>query len=291
MILGFPDSHRQAAAVAQALALPYVEVGVHHFPDGESRITLPECSGDHIVVVRSLDRPNDKLVEVLLLTRALRERGVLRLTLVAPYLCYMRQDKAFHKGELISQKLLGAWIAETFEDVITVDPHLHRIDRLDDAVPAKNAVAISAAPLFARHLQELRGEFLVLGPDAESGQWVRAIAEPVGFPYAVAKKRRHGDREVDIELPRSITLRGRSVVLVDDVASSGSTLIKAVEKVTSLGAEEVRVLVTHPVFAGNAVDELYRHGVAAVGSSDSIVHPTNCVALAPILSEALRALL
>jgi ribose-phosphate pyrophosphokinase len=287
LILGFPDSRPQAEAVALELDRPYAEIAVHRFPDGESKITLPEAVAPHIVLFRSLDRPNDKLVELLLASRGLKEAGVRRLTLVAPYLCYLRQDWAFRPGEVVSQTVIGRWLAELFDDVVTVDPHLHRTPRLELAVPARNPVAVAAAGPFARYLAARGGEPLIFGPDAESAQWARAIAEQGGWPWAVAEKTRHGDRSVSIAAP-AVDLAGRRVVLVDDIASTGHTLAEAAKALCARGAAEVSVLVTHPVFAGDAVERLRALGIAAIGSSDSIAHPTNVVSLAPVLAAALR---
>ncbi len=287
MILGFPDSRRQAMAVADVLSARYGEVGVHRFPDGESKLTLPEIKDEHIVVFRSLSNPNDKLVELLLVSRTLRNQGVRRLSLVAPYLCYMRQDFAFRPGEIVSQKVIGKFLAELFEDVVTVDPHLHRISRLEEAVPAKNPIALSAAPLFARYLEDRPDKPLLIGPDTESEQWVSAIADACGFPFAVAFKQRLGDRAVSIKTP-DVHLRGQSVVLIDDVVSTGTTMIDAVAKLRVQGVKRIDVLVTHPLFVEDAVAKLRRSGVSEIGSSDSIPHATNVVYLAPILAETLR---
>lgn len=287
MILGFPDSRGQAVAVAEALDARYGEIGIHRFPDGESKVTLPEVRGEHIVVFRSLPDPNDKLVELLLVARALRNRGVKRLSLVAPYLCYMRQDCAFRPGEIVSQKIIGGFLAELFEDVVTVDPHLHRISRLEEAVPARNPIVVSAAPLFARHLADRSDRPLLVGPDAESEQWVGAIAEGCGLPFAVAVKQRFGDRAVSVETP-DFQVESRSAVLIDDVASTGTTLIEAVARLRAQGIEKIGVLVTHPLFVENAVDKLLRSGVSEIGSSDSIPHATNVVFLMPVLAETLK---
>jgi ribose-phosphate pyrophosphokinase len=286
MILGFPDSRARAQAVARRLKMPYGEVGLHRFPDGESKLTLPETDGRRIFLFRSLDRPNERLVEVLLAARALRKRGVGRLSLVAPYLCYMRQDIAFNPGEVVSQRIVGEMLAEVFEDVITVDPHLHRISRLEEAVPARNPVAVSAAPLFARYLADRGGDTLLVGPDAESEQWVGAIAKAAGLEFAVAGKTRFGDRRVSVE-PPALPVRGRSVVLVDDIASTGCTLAEAARKLLDLGAAKIGVLVTHPLFVGDAIETLGRCGVSEIGSSDSVIHCTNVVELAPVLAEAM----
>ncbi|HYE37326.1 ribose-phosphate diphosphokinase [Methylocaldum sp.] len=287
MILGFPDSRLQAMAVAEALDARYDEVGMHRFPDGESKVTLPEVSDEHVVVFRSLPNPNDKLVELLLVTRALRNQRVKRVSLVAPYLCYMRQDSAFRPGEIISQKIIGGFLAELFEDVVTVDPHLHRISRLEEAVPARNSIVVPAAPLFARYLSDRSDKPLLVGPDAESEQWVSAVAKECGLPFAIAVKQRFGDRAVSVETP-DFQVRGRSVVLIDDVASTGTTLVEAVAKLRAQGVEKVGVLVTHPLFVDDAVDKLLQSGVSEIGSSDSILHATNVVFLAPLLAETLR---
>jgi len=287
MILGFYDFRRQAMAVVEALDARYGEVGIHRFPDGESKVTLPEITDKHVVVFRSLHDPNDKLVELLLVSRALRNQGVKRLSLVAPYLCYMRQDCAFRPGEIVSQKIIGGFLAELFEDIVTVDPHLHRIRRLEEAVPARNPIVISAAPLFSRYLSERSDRPLLVGPDAESEQWVSAIAKGCGLPFAVALKQRLGDRAVAVETP-DFQVKGHSVVLIDDVASTGTTLIEAVTKLRAQGIEKIDVLVTHPLFVENAVDKLLHCGVSEIGSSDSISHPTNVVFLAPILAETLK---
>ena len=289
MILSYPESRQQSQDLARELGCGQAEIVLHRFPDGESRVTLPDCGEDHVVLLRSLDRPNDKLVELMLAAKALRERGARRLTLIAPYLCYMRQDTIFHHGEVVSQKIIGGLLASLFDELITVDPHLHRVERLEQAVPVKRAIALSAAPLFARHLREQGCEWLLMGPDAESEQWVGAIASQCGMPHAVATKQRLSDRNVEIRLPE-VPVQGRRIMLTDDIISTGSTLARAAELLQAQGAREIRVLVTHALFTGDAVELLSHSGIAAIGSSDSITHPSNIIALVPMLAEAVRSL-
>lgn len=288
MILGFPESAPQARLLAETLGAAYAPVELHRFPDGESRIRVPELSGHHVLLYRGLDYPNDKLVELLLAARTLRQSGARRLTLVAPYLCYMRQDIAFHPGEAVSQRIVGGWLAELFDDVITVDPHLHRISRLEEAIPTGNAISLTAAGLFGDYLSGEEGALLI-GPDEESAQWVRAIAEACGREFAVASKQRNGDKDVSVRLP-GVEVSGRRVVLVDDVASTGHTLAAIARQLLAAGAQEVSALVTHALFAGDAQEVLRQAGISRIGSSDSIPHPTNVVRLAPLLAEAVRNL-
>ena len=293
LLLGFPESLEAARRLAGCADLPLAGVAVHRFPDGESKLTLPEIRTPHVILYRSLDRPHDRLVELLLASRALRSQGIRRLTLVAPYLCYMRQDRAFEPGELVSQRLIGGWLAELFDAVITVDPHLHRISQLEEAIPLRNAIALSAAPAFVEYLRQARGgpDRLLLGPDSESEQWVRGIAEATGLPHAIASKQRRGDRSVEIALPADVTFAGRAVILLDDMASTGRTLAAAAEQARRRGAAEVRVLVTHALFVNDSLEHLRGSPITQIGSSDSIPHETNVVSLAPWLAVAVRGLI
>ena len=127
LVLGFPDYDRQASALAKALNAPYRLIELHRFPDGESQLRLPPALPGQVVLCRSLDRPNGKLVELLLAAGCARQLGASQLILVAPYLCYMRQDKAFRTGEAISQQIVGNFLAGLFDTLVTVDPHLHRV--------------------------------------------------------------------------------------------------------------------------------------------------------------------
>ena len=286
LVLGFSEDRAQAEAVAAALGAPFALVDVHHFPDGESKLRLPERVPAKVVVCRTLDRPNAKLVELLLAAEGARALGAEELTLVAPYLCYMRQDKAFEPGEVVSQKIVGRFLAEHFHTVITVDPHLHRVSTLAEAVPAKRAIALSAAPAMGRFLAQQDRKPLVVGPDRESEQWVRTVAEVAGLDYVVASKVRRGDRSVAVTLPeRDYT--GVEAVLVDDLASTGRTLAGATEALKSAGAAKIDVLVTHAMFVGDALETLKAAGAGKIWSSDSLPHPTNAFALANEMAAAI----
>ncbi len=287
LILGFPDYREQAQHLASRTGLDYAEVEIHHFPDGESRVRLPAGLGERVILCRSLDHPNDKLIELALTAAAARELGVHHLTLVAPYLCYMRQDKAFRPGEAISQPIIGQLLADWVEELITVDPHLHRVPRLEDAIPVKRAHCLTAAPLMADFLaRELEAPLLV-GPDEEARQWVSAIAAHAGLDYRVGAKERHGDREVEVHFPDPPP-PGRHLVLVDDVASTGHTLENAVAALASSLPASLSVLVTHALFLEGTLERLRQAGVTHIWSTDSIPHPSNRLALAPLLASALN---
>jgi len=290
LILGFPDYLPQARRLATRLGLPLAEVEVHHFPDGESFIALPPNLPAHVLFCRSLNQPNGKLIELLLSARTARELGVTRLTLIAPYLCYMRQDFANRPGVAVSQRHIGQLLADLFDDVITVDPHLHRISSLQQAIPLKHAISLNATTPIAEFLRQKFDRALLLGPDSESRQWVATLAEMTGFAFQVAEKVRHGDTEVTLTLPEA-DYRQQSVVIVDDIASTGRTLAKAAELLHAKGAAEIHAVVTHALFCGDAERVISAAGIQGLWSTDSIDHPASGIALDGLLAEAVKALL
>ena len=292
-VLFFEDEAGPANAFADAAGLHARQVTRHRFPDQELRLTLPLTEGAiprQLVIYRSLDRPNEKLVELLLIARHARQQGVQTLILVAPYLAYMRQDIAFNPGEIVSQKIIGGFLGDLFDGVVTVDPHLHRIERLEQAIPIPHAVALSGAPILAELVAQHRQRPLLMGPDAESAQWVEAAAARQGFDHGVCSKVRHGDRQVEVKLP-DMDVSGREVVLLDDVASSGRTLARAAEQLLAAGAQSVDVAVTHALFAEDALEVIRQAGVSQVWSTDCIAHGSNAISMAPALAEAALAIL
>lgn len=286
VLLCFEDEYESAMRIAHAARVDLAKIERHHFPDGEIMLRLPDTLPEHVVILRTLNDPNEKLVELLLAAQTARDLGASHLTLVAPYLAYMRQDIAFHPGEAISQRIVGQFLAGLFDAVITVDPHLHRVATLQEAVPVACAVVLSGAPLLADLIAARRQRPFLVGPDEESAQWIALAAARHGFDYAVCRKVRNGDRAVEVELPdRSVA--GRQVVLLDDVASTGHTVARAARLLLGAGAASVDVAVTHALFAGDALQVMLDAGVGEVWSTDCITHSSNAVSMATTLAGAL----
>lgn len=288
-ILTFPENQPQASALASHCRSALDTVAIHRFPDGESRVRLPAELPERVVLYRSLDRPNEKLVELILAAETARRLGARDLILVAPYLCYMRQDKAFTPGEAISQGIVGRMLAQYFDGLITVDAHLHRVSALRQVVPLERALNLSAAERIGGHLRALGPELTLVGPDRESEQWVAATARVCGAEYVVGRKQRRGDRDVSIQFPR-LDLQGRHAVLLDDIASSGRTLAQAAQALREAGCARLDLVVTHALFMEDAEAVIRAAGVDHLWSTDSVPHATNYIELAPLLAEGLGRL-
>jgi ribose-phosphate pyrophosphokinase len=285
-----PTGAADARRLAACLAVPWHEIATHTFPDGELRLTAWPAAAVSIVYA-PLDRPNDKLLALLFAAESLRRNGCGRLVLVAPYLCYMRQDTAFHPGEAISQKVMGRLIASNFDRVITVDAHLHRTARLSDVCPGIEADNLSAMPAIARHLRadSFDPRTIIVGPDTESRGWVNELSTLLGVACTVAKKTRLGDRSVEITLDDPKVLQDRPALLVDDIVSSGGTMKSCAQAVISAGATSVDAIVTHAVFPPELVAEFAKSGIRSVRSTTSVPHVTAKIALDQLLSDALQS--
>jgi len=286
LVLTFPEYADAGERLAAAAGMASAAIAIHRFPDGESRVTLPAELPKRVVLCRTLDRPNEKLVELVIAAAQARTLGAERVDLVAPYLCYMRQDKAFHPGEAVSQRTIGRLLAAQFDGVLTVDPHLHRVHRLEDAVPTERSLALTATGPMAIYLARQEDAPFLVGPDEESEQWVAALAREAGLPFGVARKIRRGDLDVEVTLP-DLALKDRHVVLVDDVASSGRTLAACARACQAHHPTAITALVTHALFCGDALDVMAAAGIDTVWSTDSIPHATNVIHLAPLLADAL----
>ena len=282
-LVSFSDYQIQASELAKVLLVDHALLDLHHFPDGESLLRLPERLDKHVIIYRSLEHPNDKLIELMLFCKAARARGVETITLIAPYLCYMRQDKAFHQGEIISQLYIAEFLGELVDEIITVDPHLHRISSLAEIFPHTKTTTLSASELLGQFLQHNFAEIILLGPDSESQQWVSKIAQQGNYHFGVAEKVRHSDRDVSVTLP-DIEVSGKHVVLVDDMISTGHTVAETAELLYQRGASRVDVLVTHALFSEGAMNLLHDAGVQHIWSSDSINHSSNCIPLTSLIA-------
>jgi ribose-phosphate pyrophosphokinase len=281
----FAEDAAPAGRLAAALGIAWRAIASHRFPDGEQRVTVAETA-PVALLYRSLADPDARLIGVLLAADGLRRRGAQRLVLVAPYLPYMRQDAAFAPGEAVSQQVIGRLLAGAFDAVVTVDPHLHRTPDLGAVLPGAQAICVSGAATIAQALQgRLPADAVLIGPDDESRPWVAAVAAPLGLDHLVAAKQRHGDRSVTITVPDP---GHRTAFLVDDMLSSGGTLIACAGQLRAAGARVAGAAVTHCLAGPGDLARLAAAGITPLLACDSVAGPVATIALASALAAAIR---
>lgn len=286
LIFAMPGNAALAAKLAKASGWEPGSAAIRRFPDGESYVRVDEgVSGRDTAIVCTLARPDSRFLRLVFLARLLRELGARTVTLVAPYLPYLRQDSRFNEGEAVSSVYFAQLLSREFDRVVTVAPHLHRHRSLGEiySVPTE---APSVAPLFAGWIEAQVADPLLVGPDSESEQWVSEVASLAHAPYLVLSKRRHGDEDVDVSAPDLGRWKGRRPVLVDDIVSSGATMVAAARRLIEQGFPPPVCLTVHALF-GRPVEALLRGIGCELISTDTIPHPSNRLSVAALLSAQL----
>ena len=290
LLLPLPGNEDLARTLASALSAELGEIELRQFPDGESYVRIDSLIAEReVILLATLDRPNAKLLPLVFVARTARELGAKRVGLIAPYLAYMRQDRQFRPGEGLTSRHFARILSQCVDWLVTVDPHLHRYSGLHEIYSIQTQV-VHAAPLLSRAVARLDTPVLI-GPDAESEQWVAEVAKGAGAPYLVLRKTRRGDSDVEISVPNVERYRRNTPVLVDDIISTARTMIETVGHLRRAGLAPPVCIGVHAVFAGTAFGDLVRAGSARVMTSNTIVHESNAIDLSPLIADAARELL
>lgn len=289
LIVSLPSNDALAARLAEGLSGELADAEFRRFPDGESYIRLATpVTGRTVVLGCTLDRADEKFLPLAFAAATARELGATKVGLVAPYLGYMRQDKRFKAGEAVTSALFARMLSSSLDWLVTVDPHLHRLSALDEIYGIRTRT-VHAAPLIARWIVNNVSRPLLIGPDAESEQWVAAIAAECRAPHIVLQKVRHGDRDVEISLPDLGHWRNHTPVLIDDIISSARTMIAAISQLRNQVSNPAVSVGVHGVFAPGAYE-----GLKAISSrivtTNTIPHETNAIDVTPLLLEAIRTI-
>jgi ribose-phosphate pyrophosphokinase len=244
------------------------------FPDGESYLRLEQdVRNKRCIVLVDLSHPNKKYLPLIFLLDTLRELGASSIGLVAPYLSYMRQDRRFVEGEAITSKLFASALSRHIDWLVTVDPHLHRYHALDEIYSVPSRV-VQGAPALADWLKD-QNDLLLVGPDAESEQWVSEIAAQSGHPFVIGEKKRYGDRHVEVTLPDISAFENATAVIIDDVISSGQTIMQCVQSLKQLNIHSIQCAAIHGIFADKSDKALLESGLQSLVTSNTIPHKTN----------------
>jgi ribose-phosphate pyrophosphokinase len=291
LLVPLQDTAQISGPLASALDAETADIDLRRFPDGETYLrfdTLPE--GRDVILLAGLSHPDAKLPALVFAAQTARALGAASVGLVAPYLPYMRQDRVFRPGEAVTSVQFAKLVSSCVDWLVTIDPHLHRWHALSDIydIPAR---AAHAAPAMAAWISREVDHPLLIGPDAESEQWVSEIAALAGAEHIVLTKTRHGDRDVDISPPDLGKWRHHTPVIVDDTISTASTMMAVTRQLVEQGLRPPTCCAAHGVFADGAFEALLQAGAARIVTSNTISHPSNGIDVSGILACAANGLI
>jgi ribose-phosphate pyrophosphokinase len=286
VILPLPFNAAFASAIASTGAVQMGDATFAHFPDGETYARIDsDIRGRDVLLLATQHQPDPQFMALAFLSDAARDLGAASVGLIAPYLAYMRQDARFKPGEAVASRSYAKQLSRLFNSLVTVDPHLHRLGSLA-AVFDIPATAIDVAPLLAQWISAHVSRPLIVGPDSESRQWVKGVAESANAPFVVLEKVRRGSTEVDVTIVDDLTVHhGRTPVLVDDIISTGHTLAQAARHLSARGFVSPVCVGVHAVFAIGADQTLRSAGITTVVTTNTIPHLTNAIDVAPAIAE------
>ncbi len=283
------NSYSIAKSIAKALKAKFSPLTIASFPDGDLYLRYnTELKNQEVVIVQSFQpHPDMSLFDVIFAAETARDLGAKSVTLVAPYLAYMRQDKRFHPGEGISSKIMAKLLNHAVDRLITIDPHIHRYKSLKDifTIPATK---LTANHLIADYIKRHFHNEVIIGPDWESFQWAEDIAKRIKVHATVLKKTRFSSRHVEVKMVHPIEIKGKNVVIVDDIISTGHTIAEAAKAAKKMGAKNITAIGVHGLLVENAMDKLKKAGVNKVITTNCIEGKTNKIDVTSVLIEALR---
>lgn len=258
------------------------------FPDNESYIRFPfPVKGRKIFLLADMaKKPNEMLSILLLAAKTLRKLKAKRIYLIAPYMVYLRQDHAFHPGEAVSGFIVSDFVSSLFDGIITIDPHLHRVESMRGFFRCKTQ-KLTATKKLSEYFS--KRDAVLVGPDAESKQWIKAIAENCGKEFVVASKTRHSSRHVEVEIKRgNVILEGKTAIIVDDIISTGHTILEAAKALKKEKVKGIECYAVHGLFMEGALEKLKKSRIK-VGATNTLKNPVEVIDIAPEIAEGVKA--
>jgi len=273
-VVGGSASKGLAGELSKCLKAKLARMEIKRFPDDECYVRIDEDLDDQDVFLVQTTWPDRNIVELFLLQDAIREFDISSLTTVVPYFGYARQDKQFKHGEPISARAIARLIQAGTDEFVTVDVHSPSVIDWFENISAKN---VAAYPEIGKHLKN-KGIELILSPDEGRASNAKRVADVVNCEADfLVKERLNG--ETVVMTPKRLDVSGKKVAIVDDIISTGGTIVKAAEQLRKQNAAKIYAVCTHGVFAGNAIPML-EAVCDDICTTDTIENPKTCISVA-----------
>jgi len=274
-------SRKLGDSLAKHLGATLAETEIRRFPDGECYVRITSDLADQEVALVQTTYPDNNIIELFALQEAVREARPKHLTTVIPYYGYARQDKIFKPGETIVARNLARHIEMLSDRVILVDIHAPTIP----SHFTKPCKAVSSMGQIGEYLKAFSPD-AILAPDKGALERAGAVSKALGCQFDSLEKTRI-DGETVVMKPKSLDVRGKFVVIVDDIIATGGTIIKATEQLKAQGARQVWAACAHGLYTGGALPKLTKV-VDRVISTDTLESETSVVTVAPAIVREIK---
>jgi len=278
-------SEQLGGKIAAKLGATTGKLERRRFPDGELYLRVEsEVEGKEAVIVQSTSAPQDEnILELLFLADTLRDLGASRITAVVPYMGYARQDRRFKGGEALTSKTFATFLQHSCDAFYSVNLHKGAILEYFE-IPAAE---LDASPLLAEHFTKLDLESpLVITPDRGAARLGEVVAGALSCELDAVEKKRLGPGRVASRFEGK-DVKGRDVVLVDDIIDSGSTMVGAIKLLSAGNPSSIHVACIHALLTGDALEKMLAAGAEAVIATDTIPSEVSRVSVAPLIASAL----
>jgi ribose-phosphate pyrophosphokinase len=286
IVFFFPNYERLAKNLVAKNNFELGSLTFKHFPEQESYIKLnSSVKNKEVILICGLENADQKIMALMFFSKTTKDLGATKIKLIAPYLGYMRMDKRFNDGEAITSNIFAEFLSAQVDELITIDPHLHRHKTLEEiySIPCKTLHAFD--PIAAWIADNVKNPILI-GPDSESEQWVSKIAQKSDAPFVVLEKIRHGDKEVEVSFPQIEKYLNHTPILIDDIIATARTMIETVTHLKKLKTNPPICIGVHAIFAGDAFLELQKSGAGKIVTCNTIKHSSNLIDVDYLMIEA-----
>ena len=285
LIIGGSASQKLAAKIADELSQTLCPLESHRFPDGERYIRIGGNIDDDAVVVQSTGYPQDQnLIELFLILKTLKSMDVEDIKVVIPYFGYGRQEKRFKSGEAVS----AAVIAELLEaagasEILSINLHEDGICNLFN-IPAYN---LSAMPLIADYIKKQFEDPMIIAPDKGALPFAEEIAGILGCECDHLEKTRLSPEKVETKT-KHLDVKDREAIIIDDIISTGGTIVNATNILKQHGASKVVVTCVHPVLVEDALLKIFATGADDVIATDTLKSDVSNISVAPLIADFIK---
>lgn len=295
LVIGCSGAQTFAEKLAQHLSASHLKAETDFFPDSEVRTKIPlahKIKNKTVLVVQLFfPKTNDKILETLFIQDTLQRKGAKEIFLVAPYFPYLREDKEFHPGESVAAKIMPhLFSTKRFENIFIIDPHLHRLSRFAEFFP--NAIRFTTTDILASFIKKNITRPVLVGPDAESFQWDKTIAQKIDCPVTILHKDRYSSEHVAVKSTEPIenVIPGNDIILVDDIIGTGHTMYEAIKTINRYRPRSIHCFGVHGLFLDASIKRKIKQR-ATIHTTNTVISDTTDIDITPAFATFLKSYL